>query len=776
MVGYTNSSTNISTPGSYQSSLIQTNVQDGFVVRFDTNGVRKWGTYYGGSLFDAIQQCVVKGNKLLFCGTTSSTTGITTPNSYQPNFSGTTTNGFLTAFDTSGNIIWGTYYGDTASSANYCILDNNGYVYICGSTKAGNNTATTNSFQSVIGGDYDGYLAKFDDNGIRQWGTYFGGTGYDNAQVIAISGSDIYLCGTTDSKTNITTPFSYNQNYPSFSTEQYGFVAQFDILGQRHYSSYITNAFNVIAAAIDSNGDLFIAGRRTYQYVGANGYILKFKTCNVPKPTIVAMGNTNFCSGTSVTLTTTATASYYQWYRNDTLISGATNNTYTAHQSGNYVLMIDSCPNVSNSITLTELSLPNISYNVTHQSCYGLPNGSINISVSNGLPPYTYTWDNLSTTTPALSNVAPGSYIIHVLDANNCMQNDTIIVQQQTYAQPYNIISTKNVPCYGAPLGYISLNTMNGHPPYSYTWENLPDTTATITHLGVGTYVVHTTDSIHCLQTDSITISQETTTAPSSPLAEICAVTVDSATGKNLIIWEKQGDVRAVSYNLYTEGTTEGDYNLIGNNSVNQFSTYLDYNSNPQQRSYLYKISEMDSCNHENPLSTAHKTIHLAANVGLNGQINLNWNPYEGKPYSSHYIMRSVNFGPFILLNQVSSGITSYSDLTPPNGIKVYRIDIDLPITCHPAKSTAVAHISSNNVRLIDASYLQIVPNPTTGIITIIGTPPKTVRVFDAVGKLLMEKTEVDQLQLDELPPAVYLIKLYNETGKLYHQQKIVKR
>ena len=38
-----------------------------------------------------------------------------------------------------------------------------------------------------------------------------------------------------------------------------------------------------------------------------------------------------------------------------------------------------------------------------------------------------------------------------------------------------------------------------------------------------------------------------------------------------------------------------------------------------------YKISEVDSCGYESDLSLYHENIHLTANVGINGELNLIW-------------------------------------------------------------------------------------------------------------------------------------------------------
>lgn len=78
----------------------------------------------------------------------------------------------------------------------------------------------------------------------------------------------------------------------------------------------------------------------TFDVNGFSGFFLSntaFKYITVPSPNISANGNTTFCQGGSVTLTSSATTGN-QWYRNGTLLSGATANIYQATESGSYTV------------------------------------------------------------------------------------------------------------------------------------------------------------------------------------------------------------------------------------------------------------------------------------------------------------------------------------------------------------------------------------------------------------------------------------------------------
>ncbi len=90
----------------------------------------------------------------------------------------------------------------------------------------------------------------------------------------------------------------------------------------------------------------------------------------VPTITVVG-GNAFFCTGSSVTLRSSAApANYsYQWLRNNTDISGATSRDYAATQAGNYrVRLTGACPTANSAQTV-------VSYN-GDGDCNGVCNGT----------------------------------------------------------------------------------------------------------------------------------------------------------------------------------------------------------------------------------------------------------------------------------------------------------------------------------------------------------------------------------------------------------------
>ncbi len=125
--------------------------------------------------------------------------------------------------------------------------------------------------------------------------------------------------------------------------------------------------------------------------------------------------------------------------------------------------------------------------------CYGDSNGSIEVSGWGGTPPYTYQW-NTGATTPLLSNIPAGTYIVTVTESSGCSLIDTIALPQPDPLVP--TMTFTPVDCDGAN-GSATAHVTGGTPPYLYQW-NTGATTPTIGNLTPGTYTVTVTDAHFC--------------------------------------------------------------------------------------------------------------------------------------------------------------------------------------------------------------------------------------------------------------------------------------
>lgn len=200
--GRTGSINNISTVGAHQTSYAGgTNWGDGFLVKFNGNGDRIWATYFGGSNED-FGRGVATDNQgsIYLVGRTNSANGITSGSgSHQNNLSGGV-DGFLVKFNPDGMKEWSTYYGGFNDDEAYAVhADRYDFVFICGRTNS-TNAIAYNGYQNNLGGDRDGFIAGFDPSGTLLWGTYYGSTNYDNASGITSDKyGSLYIAGGTES-------------------------------------------------------------------------------------------------------------------------------------------------------------------------------------------------------------------------------------------------------------------------------------------------------------------------------------------------------------------------------------------------------------------------------------------------------------------------------------------------------------------------------------------------------------------------------------------------
>ncbi|MDF1673696.1 MAG: HYR domain-containing protein, partial [Vicingaceae bacterium] len=140
----------------------------------------------------------------------------------------------------------------------------------------------------------------------------------------------------------------------------------------------------------------------------------------------------------------------------------------------------------------------------TNITCFGGNDGAINITVTGGIPVYSYSWSN-SAITEDISNLTAGFYQVTVTDSNGCTAN-----YSTTLTQPDSIaISTIsfNATC-TAPNGSIQAQIMGGVMPYDYLWSN-GDTTVNLNNVISGTYTIVVTDANGCVMQATDSISSE---------------------------------------------------------------------------------------------------------------------------------------------------------------------------------------------------------------------------------------------------------------------------
>lgn len=185
-------------------------------------------------------------------------------------------------------------------------------------------------------------------------------------------------------------------------------------------------------------------------------------------------------------------------------------------------------------------------------SCFGGSDGSINITVSGGTPPYTYAWNN-GITTQNVMGLPAGYYFVTVTDANGCVSYNGGYVNE-----PALIAITvfgSGTTCAGGSTGSISVNAAGGVAPYSYLWSNA-STTQNQINLPMAIYYVTVVDANGCTVQAGDTIAEVPTlnigftnvinTTCGINNGSVCA-TVSSGSGNYTYIWSNTATTQCLA-------------------------------------------------------------------------------------------------------------------------------------------------------------------------------------------------------------------------------------
>ena len=110
------------------------------------------------------------------------------------------------------------------------------------------------------------------------------------------------------------------------------------------------------------------------------------------------------------------------------------------------------------------------SASATSSSCVASANGSVNLTVSGGVTPFTFVWSN-GATTEDLTAVAPGTYSVTVTDGNGCTANASAVVTNlgQTGPAAPTAISGPNGVCRNSTGNVFTVSPISGATSYVWT-------------------------------------------------------------------------------------------------------------------------------------------------------------------------------------------------------------------------------------------------------------------------------------------------------------------
>ena len=214
-------------------------------------------------------------------------------------------------------------------------------------------------------------------------------------------------------------------------------------------------------------------------------------TINGSNVTNEICGNAN--GGVDISISGGVQPYTYLWSNGTTTqdISGVHMGTYSVTiTDGNGCKLIQSYTITNQTGTLA------ISYGNAMNATCGNNNGSVDITVTGGVPPYYYTWSN-GAHTQDLMNIPPGTYTCTITDVNSCdLISPPYVVGNNTGTLALTYTDTDPETCSNGQ-GKLQVTVMGGLTPYTYTWSN-GATTAVVSGQHAGTYSCTITDASGC--------------------------------------------------------------------------------------------------------------------------------------------------------------------------------------------------------------------------------------------------------------------------------------
>lgn len=289
------------------------------------------------------------------------------------------------------------------------------------------------------------------------------------------------------------------------------------------------------------------------------------KTIVVPGPSLpvvdAVMTQRVECSGVAgaATVNVSGGTSPYTYLWN----TGATTTSISNLMIGTYSVTVtdaNGCAITDSVNVIGDSSIIVATIAATDVNCFGGNDGSVEVTITQGAPPYTYLW-NTGATTSILSGVAAGNYSVTVNDATGCER----ILQASVSEPPPLVVSANNNPaqiCIG-DSAIIFGSAQGGVGPYTYSWAPIGGNLLqqSVTPSATTSYQLNVTDAHGCVANASTTVIVNP-----DPVADF---SID-----NIVV---NLDFPAIEINLLTQGLSSWGWEIDGLYFANETSLRYEF-------------------------------------------------------------------------------------------------------------------------------------------------------------------------------------------------------
>jgi len=217
----------------------------------------------------------------------------------------------------------------------------------------------------------------------------------------------------------------------------------------------------------------------------------------------------------------------------------------------------------TDSVSISQPTPVTLTLSSTPANCKNGSDGTATVTAGGGTPNYEYSWSPGFSTTPTITGLIAGTYVVTVTDDNGCAINGNVNVSEPaTFVSATN--TQTNVSCYGGNDGTATVIASDGTPGYNYSWSHNNDTSATSDSLVAGLYTITIIDNNSCPTTINIEIIQPQPLVISSTINDsycglntgTATISVSGGTGPYNFSWNPGSNSSSIGNNL-SQGTYE---------------------------------------------------------------------------------------------------------------------------------------------------------------------------------------------------------------------------
>lgn len=228
-------------------------------------------------------------------------------------------------------------------------------------------------------------------------------------------------------------------------------------------------------------------------------------------PTPVAC-NGNATGSLSITPSGTAVGTIQYSINN---VNFQTGTTFSNLAAGTYTIYAkDDLCSISrggNTISQPTLLVPNVSVSQV-VSCNGGNDGKLSANPTGGVSNYTFSTDGSTYTSPSaathtFSNLPAGNYKVWVKDANGCIKDEIVTINQPD-VWTVSVNSKTDASCFGYTNGEVALTVTGGNGLSSFKIGTKSYAASSITALAAGNYTITAIDTKNCQASTTVEILQ----------------------------------------------------------------------------------------------------------------------------------------------------------------------------------------------------------------------------------------------------------------------------